>query len=79
MYSIGKHSSSFIKGVKCALSCMGICDDARAFKDTLARIHAVYEAHPEMNIAPSHCGEVYRDYVQMKSAWGELAMNGLKD
>ena len=30
LYSIGKHSSSFIKGVKCALSCLGICDDAMA-------------------------------------------------
>ena len=30
LYSIGKHSSSFIKGVKCALSCLGICDDGMA-------------------------------------------------
>ena len=27
MYSYGKYSSSFIKGIKCALSCLGICDD----------------------------------------------------
>jgi 4-hydroxy-tetrahydrodipicolinate synthase len=30
LYRIGNHSSSFIKGVKCALSCMGICDDGMA-------------------------------------------------
>jgi 4-hydroxy-tetrahydrodipicolinate synthase len=30
LYTIGKHSSAFIKGVKCALSCLGICDDALA-------------------------------------------------
>ncbi|MFA6567635.1 MAG: dihydrodipicolinate synthase family protein [Victivallales bacterium] len=27
VYSLGKYSSSFIKGVKCALSLMNICDD----------------------------------------------------
>lgn len=30
LYTIGKHSSAFIKGVKCALSCLGICEDAMA-------------------------------------------------
>jgi dihydrodipicolinate synthase/N-acetylneuraminate lyase len=29
-YRIGKHSSSIIKGIKCALSCLGICDDFMA-------------------------------------------------
>ena len=27
LYRIGRHPSAFIKGVKCALSCLGICDD----------------------------------------------------
>lgn len=27
IYGIGKHSSSYLKGVKCCLSLMGICDD----------------------------------------------------
>ena len=27
LYSIGQHSSAIIKGLKCALSCLGICDD----------------------------------------------------
>jgi len=27
LYRIGQHSSSIIKGLKCALSCLGICDD----------------------------------------------------
>jgi len=30
LYRIGRHPSAFIKGVKCALSCMGICDDFMA-------------------------------------------------
>jgi len=29
-YRIGKYSSSIIKGIKCALACMGICDDFMA-------------------------------------------------
>jgi len=30
LYSIGRHESAFIKGVKCALSCLGICSDFMA-------------------------------------------------
>ena len=30
LYSIGKHGSSTIKGIKCALSCMGLCNDDMA-------------------------------------------------
>ncbi len=30
LYEIGKHPSSFLKGLKCALSCLGICEDAMA-------------------------------------------------
>jgi dihydrodipicolinate synthase/N-acetylneuraminate lyase len=29
-YRIGKYSSSIIKGIKCAASCLGICDDFMA-------------------------------------------------
>lgn len=29
-YQIGKYSSSIIKGIKCVLSCMGVCDDFMA-------------------------------------------------
>jgi len=27
IYSVGKYESSYLKGIKCALSCMGICSD----------------------------------------------------
>ncbi len=27
IYSVGRYKSSYLKGLKCALSCMGICDD----------------------------------------------------
>ena len=30
LYQIGHHASSIIKGIKCALSCMGVCDDFMA-------------------------------------------------
>ena len=30
LYQIGRHASAVIKGIKCALSCMGICDDFMA-------------------------------------------------
>ena len=30
VYSVGQHASAFLKGVKCALACLGICDDAMA-------------------------------------------------
>jgi 4-hydroxy-tetrahydrodipicolinate synthase len=30
IYRVGKHSSSIIKGIKCALACLGICDDFMA-------------------------------------------------
>jgi 4-hydroxy-tetrahydrodipicolinate synthase len=30
LYSAGKHGSSYLKGVKCALSCLGICSDFMA-------------------------------------------------
>jgi 4-hydroxy-tetrahydrodipicolinate synthase len=30
LYRVGKHPSAVIKGLKCALSCLGICDDFMA-------------------------------------------------
>jgi len=30
LYTVGKYGSAFIKGVKCALSCLGICNDVLA-------------------------------------------------
>ncbi len=30
LYHIGRHSSSIIKGIKCALACLGVCDDFMA-------------------------------------------------
>ena len=30
LYHIGKHSSSIIKGIKCALACLGVCNDFMA-------------------------------------------------
>ncbi len=30
LYTVGKYGSAFIKGVKCALSCLGVCNDVMA-------------------------------------------------
>jgi 4-hydroxy-tetrahydrodipicolinate synthase len=30
LYHIGRHPSAFIKGIKCALACLGVCDDFMA-------------------------------------------------
>ena len=30
LYRIGKHPSAIIKGIKCALACLGLCDDFMA-------------------------------------------------
>jgi dihydrodipicolinate synthase/N-acetylneuraminate lyase len=30
LYRLGRHPSSYLKGVKCALACMGLCDDFMA-------------------------------------------------
>lgn len=43
IYSVGRYGSSYLKGIKCALSCMGICDDFMAepfhrFRDAERRV-----------------------------------------
>lgn len=40
IYSVGQHGSAFIKGLKCALSCLAICDD--------------YMAEPFQRFRPEH-------------------------
>jgi 4-hydroxy-tetrahydrodipicolinate synthase len=55
LYRIGVHTSSMIKGIKCTLSCMGICDDfmadpASRFQSHGRKIIAEQIASPE--IAP---------------------------
>lgn len=45
LYSIGRHSSAIIKGIKCALSCLGICDDYLA--EPFHRFHAPERAQVE--------------------------------
>ena len=42
LYSVGRHSSSVIKGLKCALACLGVCDDfmAEPFHRFRAQEHA---------------------------------------
>ena len=49
IYSVGKHSSAFIKGVKCALSCLGICDDFMA--EPFHRFRAEHREQIESHLA----------------------------
>jgi len=48
-YRIGQHSSSIIKGIKCALSCLGVCNDfmAEPFHRFRAEERAVVEKRLE--------------------------------
>lgn len=47
LYRIGRHSSSIIKGIKCALACLGVCDDfmAEPFHRFRAGERALVERH----------------------------------
>jgi 4-hydroxy-tetrahydrodipicolinate synthase len=48
LYRIGRHPSAFIKGVKCALSCLGICDDFMA--EPFHRFRAAERAQVERRL-----------------------------
>lgn len=47
LYRIGRHSSAIIKGIKCALNCLGVCDDfmAEPFHRFRAEERAVVQSH----------------------------------
>jgi len=49
LYHIGRHPSAFIKGVKCALSCLGVCDDFMA--EPFHRFRASERALVEQRLA----------------------------
>jgi dihydrodipicolinate synthase/N-acetylneuraminate lyase len=49
IYSVGQHRSAFIKGLKCALSCLGICDDFMA--EPFHRFHAAQRKQVERYLA----------------------------
>ncbi len=57
VYSVGQHRSSFIKSLKCALSCLGICDDflAEPFRRFRPEQRAQVQQHlEEAGITPAH-------------------------
>ena len=49
LYHVGRHPSAFIKGVKCALSCLGVCDDFMA--EPFHRFRASERALVEQRLA----------------------------
>jgi len=49
LYRIGRHSSSVIKGIKCALACLGVCDDFMA--EPFHRFRAEERARVERCVA----------------------------
>ncbi len=49
IYAVGKHRSAFIKGLKCALSCLGVCDDFMA--EPFHRFHAAQRKQIERHLA----------------------------
>lgn len=56
LYTIGKYGSSYLKGVKCALSLMGICDDYLSYpyrrfqEEERRRVQEVLESLPEQYV-----------------------------
>ncbi len=55
IYNVGRYPSSFLKGLKCALSCIGICSDflAEPFHRFRRAEHEVIERYvKELGIAP---------------------------
>ena len=57
IYSVGKHRSAFIKGLKCGLSCLGVCDDVMA--EPFRRFHArereeVQKYLTALGVSPGH-------------------------
>ena len=62
IYSVGKHRSAFIKGLKCALSCLGICDDFMA--EPFHRFHVAQRAQvqeylAEFGATPEKCAATH--------------------
>jgi dihydrodipicolinate synthase/N-acetylneuraminate lyase len=56
IYTVGRHGSSFIKGLKCALSCLGICDDflAEPFRRFQVEERKQIAAHlKELGVSPA--------------------------
>jgi dihydrodipicolinate synthase/N-acetylneuraminate lyase len=51
IYSVGRYESSLLKGLKCALSCMGICNDFLA--EPFHRFRAA-----ERDVIRKHLGEL---------------------
>ena len=49
LYHVGRHSSAVIKGIKCALSCLGICDDFMA--EPFHRFRAEKRAQVQRQVA----------------------------
>jgi dihydrodipicolinate synthase/N-acetylneuraminate lyase len=49
IYAVGKHRSAFIKGLKCGLSCLGVCDDFMA--EPFHRFHSSQRTQVEKYLA----------------------------
>jgi dihydrodipicolinate synthase/N-acetylneuraminate lyase len=54
LYHIGHHASSIIKGIKCGLSCMGVCDDFMA--EPFHRFRAAERARVQDHLAELTAG-----------------------
>ncbi len=57
IYSVGRHRSAFIKGLKCGLSCLGVCDDFMAEPFQRFRVSQrdlVQRYLNELGVSPNH-------------------------
>ena len=54
-----------------------IMENKKRYKKTIQDLHEIYQACGDLAILPTHCGEVYRDYV-LERSWAPEALNGIR-
>jgi 4-hydroxy-tetrahydrodipicolinate synthase len=59
LYRIGRHPSAIIKGIKCALSCLGVCDDFMAEPFHRFRADERARVEKELNGLRAELGKLY--------------------
>ena len=57
LYTVGKYGSSYLKGVKCSLSLMGICDDYMSYPYRRFRTEERARIRKALEALGTACGE----------------------
>ena len=57
LYTVGKYGSSYLKGVKCTLSLLGICDDYMSYPYRKFRAEERARIRKALEALGTECGE----------------------